>query len=313
MLRIQLRRLMTLPRRWAAVCLGIILAACAPILGPAQAQGNGALTQTQIRELMARVAAQQHRNDDALTLYERREHRVARRREEDTAASEDKLFRVVPTGTGTLKLLLAERGKAVSSAYYREQLRHLEQVLVWALEPGESKQRGRVQKFERRNKERYETVEAAKNAFNCSWLGREERSGVALVKLQCEPNPAFEPATRAQEMFMHARAVLWIEPREAQLVRVEADTTRDVSIGGGMIGKIYKGGRFVMEQERVANGTYLPTLFRYDVKGRKFVFGFELHESISITQYQSIGPPAEALAAIRRELNGAQASLILQP
>ena len=48
---------------------------------------------------------------------------------------------------------------------------------------------------------------------------------------------------------------------------------------------------------------WLPSLYEYDFQGRKFLFGFETHEHTEITQYHRIGPPQEALAAVRRELS----------
>ena len=104
-------------------------------------------------------------------------------------------------------------------------------------------------------------------------------------------------------MFQHARATLWVEPEAGQIVRVEAELTYDLSIGAGVFGKVYSGGRFVMEQALIADGTWLPVQFQYDFRGRRFVFGFELHEATVATQYKRIGPPAEALAAVRSEIN----------
>ncbi len=267
-------------------------------------QQNGALSAAQVKELLARVATNQHRNDEALMLYERRENRVTRKKEEDRVPEEDKLFRVVPTGTGTVKLVLEEDGKAVSKENYQQQLRYLEQALAWALDPGESKQKSRVQKWERRSKDRYDSVEAARDAFVCSWAGQEERDGRALIKLSCVPNPSFKPDTRTQEMFMHAQATLWVDPRSAQLARVEAQLANDLPVGGGILGKAYRGSSFVLEQAEVAPNIWLPTRIFYNLHGRKFVFGFSLHEETTASQYRRIGPPAEALAAVRAEMSG---------
>lgn len=286
------------------VLLPLLLLIIAPGVRAGAAQQNGALTPGQVTDLLARVAANQHRNDEALLLYERREHRVTRKKEEDRVPEEDKLFRVVPTGTGTVKLLLEENGKPVTQENYRNQLRYLEQALAWALDPAESKQKSRVQKWQRRAKERYDSVEAARNAFACSWAGREEREGRMLVKLACIPNPSFKAETRSQEMFQHAQATLWVEPRSAQLARVEAQLANDLPVGGGLLGKAYRGSSFVLEQAEIAPNVWLPTRIFYNLHGRKFVFGFSLHEETTASQYRRIGPPAEALVAIRAEIAG---------
>lgn len=274
----------------------------------ASASDAAPLSAAEMRALVERVVANQHRNDEALGLYQRREHRMVWKSEERQKVQEDKLYRVVPTGTGTIKLLLADRGKPPSAADYRKQLLYLEQALVWALDPHESKQKQRVDKWEKKVKERRETVEAVLSAFHFKWLGREIRDGRTLVKLRFEPAPEYEPTSRATDMLAHSVADVWIEPDAAQLVRVEAQLARDFNIAAGIFGKVYKGGIFTMEQAPVAEGVWLPVEMRYDFKGRKFVFGFDLHEQIRSSEYHRIGPPAQALAAVRRELTGPRAS-----
>jgi len=59
----------------------------------------------------------------------------------------------------------------------------------------------------------------------------------------------------------------------------------------------------VLEQAEVQPGIWLPTFYQYDFVGRKFLFVFEIHERREESRYQRIGPPNEALIAIRRELS----------
>jgi hypothetical protein len=287
----------------------LVLCACAALALAATAdvprQDSRPLSPDEILALVDRTISNQHRNDDALAEYERREHRQARKDESDTQLSEDKTFRVIPTGTGTLRLLLEENGQPVPSELHRRQLRDLEQALLWALDPAESKQKRRVDKFDKRSRERTEMVDAIRDAFLFTWQGREASNGRALVRLLLEPNPAFKPRSRNTEMFRHARAVVWIDEAAAQMVRIEAETATDISIGGGILGKIYRGGRFVLEQSQVAEGVWFPVRYEYNFAGRKFLFGFELHEVTLASAYRRIGPPKEALAAVRHELNNA--------
>lgn len=283
--------------------LALAVSCSMAIAGTAPPRDDKPLSTQEMRALVERVAANQHLNDAALAEYERREHRTRHKEETDERAEEDKVFRVVPTGTGTLRLILEDRGRPVSRDYYWEQLRELEKTLVWALNPDEPKQRPRVQKWNRRVKERAETVDAVREAFVPTWLGRETRGGRQLLKLQLDPDPRFNATSRTTEMFAHLRAVIWVEPVSAQLVRVEAEVVRDIAVGGGVLGKVYRGGKFVMEQAEVADGVWLPMRIQYNFKGRKFVFGFEMHEVTETARYARIGPPQTALAAIRRELN----------
>ncbi len=293
----------------AMLAAGLLLPAAAQPAAPAR--DTAPLSAAEMRALVERAIANQHRSDEALNLYERREHRVAWDSEERKKVEEDKLFRVLPTGTGTVKMALAERGRPTPPDDFRKQLQYLEQALVWALNPAESKQKQRVEKFEKKQAERRETVDAVLEAFDFTWLGRESHDGRRLVKLRLDPRPGYNAPSRATSLFTHATAVVWIEPQSAQLVRIEAELARDFSIGGGIFGKVYKGGRFVIEQAPLGNGEnniWLPVELSYDFRGRKFVFGFSLHEQTHASGYRRIGPPAQALAQIRRELNAATAA-----
>jgi hypothetical protein len=293
----------------AALAAAGIFPVARPVAAPAQ-QDSAALSGAEIRALVGRVISNQHRNDEAIAEFERFEHRLSRKKE-DARPDEDRLYRVVPTGTGTLKLVVEENGQPVGAEFYRKQLRDLEQALVWALDPQETRQKHRVQKWERRRKERRETVDAARDGFVFTWGGWETRNGRSLVRLLAEPNPAFRSASRNTDLFRHARGAIWVDPESAQLARLEADLASDFSIGAGVLGKVYRGGRFVIEQAEAAPGVWLPTRIQYDFRGRKFVFGFELHEITETARYRRIGPPQEALAAVRAELragNGAPSS-----
>jgi hypothetical protein len=296
-------------RGFQLLWLGAALVAVCAVPAPAtRAPAETPLTPAEVRALVERAIANQHRNDEALNLYERREHRMAWKTEEQQKVEEDKLFRVVPTGTGVIRVVLAERGQPASSAELRKQLQYVEQALVWALDPRDSKQKSRVEKFAKKQAERRETVDAVLAAYTFTYLGRERRNGRELVKLRFDPHPDYKHTSRATHMLAHATATVWIEPQAAQLARLEAELERDFSVGGGIFGKVYKGARFVIEQAPVENGVWLPVEVSYNFRGRKFVFGFELHEQTRASDYRRIGPPAQALAQIRRELHAAQAS-----
>ena len=86
------------------------------------------------------------------------------------------------------------------------------------------------------------------------------------------------------------------------MVRGEAHITRDISFGGGILGKLYRGGVFSMEQSEVAPGIWEPTRYQYDFGGRKFLFSFDEHQVVEASHYRRVGPPKEALTLVQNEL-----------
>ena len=270
------------------------------------AEGRRSLLPQEVLALMERAIANQHRNDAALEEYERLERRLERKRSKDESVAEDKTFRVSPTGTGALRLLVEENGQPVNPEFYRKQLRDWEQALVWALDPNEPRQKRRVEKWAKRSRERAELVDAVREAFRFTWLGNDFLDGRTLVKFRLDPQPGFKPHSRNTQLLSNVRATLWIDEPAAQVAKLEAEIIHDISFGGGVAGKVYHGGRFAMEQIEVAQGIWLPSRYQFEFEGRKFLFGFEVHEAIKVRGYRSIGPPSQALAVVRRELNNTQ-------
>ncbi|HEV2615411.1 MAG TPA: hypothetical protein VGU63_02240 [Candidatus Acidoferrales bacterium] len=276
------------------------------------ASDQTALTTEQIRGLLGRVIANQHRNDVALDTFERLEHHVERNGS-DRRITEDKLYRVVPTGSGNLKLLVKENNQAVPPNEYRRQLREWERVLEIAIHANDPRELASVAKQKKKLKDRERLINSVAGAYLFTWAGREMRDGRLLERIQLSPNPAYQPRGDSTDWLVHARAMLWIDPSAAQLVRADAEIIRDISIGGGILGKVYRGGHFIMEQVPVAQGLWEASLYQYDISGRKFLFTFTLHEVTSLAHYRLIGAPDQALLVVRDDLANCCSTFIGDP
>jgi hypothetical protein len=275
---------------------------------PVHAQSpSGEFSPAALRTLVDRVAANQHRNDDALELFERIERRVMRQASKASSPGDDKAWRVIPWGTGNIRLLIEDAGKPVDAALYHKQLREVVQSLDSPANSNPARLKQEEEKSAHRKRERASLVDAAKDAFIYTFLGRESRNARTLLKFSAEPNPNYKPASRNTSFFANVRAIAWLDEASSQIVRFEAEIFKDISVGGGIIGKVYRGGRFVLEQEEVAPGIWLPTLYQFDFDGRKFLFSFDVHETTTVSRYRRVGPLNEALVTLRRELSSGSA------
>lgn len=270
--------------------------------------GNPAPSAEQIRSLIHRAIENQHRDEHALEEFERTEHRIARKGENAEILT-DITERLVPSGSGTVKLKLAENGMAVPPESYRGELEFAVHALELAIHPNDRYSED-LAKFERRRHEHDELVDTAEKAFRVTWAGRETRTDPGsphgartYMKFLLDPDPDYKPINRFAASFQHCRATLWVDEEAAQFARLEGDVDTDIPFAGGIAGKVYRGGRVVMVQEEEAPGTWLPTLFTYDVDGRKFVMPFGIHERTEITHYRRVGPPSQSIEIMRNELN----------
>jgi hypothetical protein len=251
------------------------------------------------RALVERVVANQHRNDRALYEYERVERRVGYR---DDAVDSDETYRLVPTGTGRLSLLIERGDQPVSPGYYQKELRDWQEVLRHAVDPNDPREQHSKQVQEKRDRERTELIDAIGRAFRCTWLGEEEVNGRKLAHIALDPDPSFQPTTRETEMLRHVRASAWIDVEAGQLVRGRADITSDISVASGVAGKIYSGGWFEIEQTQAAPGVWLPARIEYSIRGRKFLFSFTEHKLEASSRYRHIGTARQALEVVRRDI-----------
>jgi hypothetical protein len=269
---------------------------------PAQQTPGAPPSTEQIEARAQKLVANQHRNDTALEEYERIEHQVSRTGGDNPRVLEDRTFRIVPTGSGTLKILLETDGRAVDPAEYRKQLQSWVDVLSLMLKPDDPRTKTAYAKWQKKQQDRAELVDASRQAFSVNWTGREERNGRDCDVLDLQPNASFHPHTLFQEGMTHVVAKIWVDRDSNQMVRAEAHLLRDVSFGGGILGKLYRGGVFSLEQAEVTPGLWLPSRYQYDFTARKFLFTFEEHQYIEVSQYHRDGPPKQALAIAQSEL-----------
>jgi hypothetical protein len=289
-----------------AACLAAPAASLRPGEQDKTVSRNPAPSADQLQSLISRIIENQHRNDRALEEFERVERVISRKDSPTSPIVTDRTNRIIPSGTGITRFEIALNGAPISKEAYRRNLQIAIDALELALHPSE-RERQDLAKFEKRRRDRADIVDTAMKAFRFSWAGRETLGSQTFAKILLDPDPNFKPATRLAAVFEHVNVVMWVDESQAQVARIEADITSEITFGGGIFGKVNRGGHFVMEQSEIEPGIWLPKVSVYDLDGRKFLFGFGLHEKTEITQYRRLGPPAQAVEMIREELRNLSA------
>ncbi|MGA8367890.1 MAG: hypothetical protein ACLQMT_11300 [Candidatus Acidiferrales bacterium] len=272
---------------------------------PAQAVSPGnpqAPSDAEMTARAQRLIANQHKDDDALDEYERIERVVDRTGGPNPRTLQDRTYRVVPDGGGPFKILLKENGRTIDPAEYRKELQTWRDTLDVMLKSGDSRAQTAKEKYAKKKHDRADLVDAMQQAFTAKWLRQETRDGRVCDVIELDPDPNFHPHSIFQEALQHAMVTIWVDHGADQLVYGEAHITRDISVGGGILGKLYRGSVFSMEQAEVTPGIWEPTRYQYDFMGRKFLFPFEEHQFVETSRYRVIGSPRQALAVVEDEL-----------
>jgi len=91
---------------------------------------------------------------------------------------------------------------------------------------------------------------------------RERFRGRDVVVFDFEPDPNFDfkNAKSFLKFFGKTAGVMWIDERDKQVARIEAYLFDNFKIGGGFLANLKKGATFAIEQERVNDEIWLPTV-----------------------------------------------------
>lgn len=240
------------------------------------------------------------RTEKAMYLYERMEREESWKDPAKSQPDHTQISRVFPAGTGIDHILLDNDGKRIDDATYRKELEQLSKSLEWAAASGHDQDKAYA-KIDKKLKERYDLIDATRNAFIYTFAGREIREGRPLLKFRIEPNPGFKPQSRNANLLTKVKGYVWIDEATSQLARVEGQIIDDISFGI-FLGKIYKGSHFMQERYPDPSGVWLPAVSEYDFDGRKIFSSISIHQKTYYTNYRRVGPPREALPLLRSEL-----------
>ncbi len=283
------------------VCLVGSLFLGQEVAGQADGQTPGeTASSAEKSDLFEKVVSNQKRTDEELDLYERIERLETRKTGSDDRPGEVKVWRIFPASVSNDKIPLSAEGKPINPESYRAELQKLEKLLVWATQNG-SAQDEALAKMARKRKERDDLIEATHAAFIFTLVGHGMRGERSLAKYSMVPNPKYKPTSRNATLLTRVKGYVWIDEQAKELAKVEGEVSEDISLAL-FLAKVYKGSHFMQERYEIEPGVWLPTYEQYDFDGRKFLMPFSIHERTTYTNYHRVGPPKEALEAVRGEL-----------
>jgi hypothetical protein len=93
------------------------------------------------------------------------------------------------------------------------------------------------------------------DAFLYTYAGTDRGpSGEQLVHLKFKPNPKFEPPNHETAVYQGMEGDMIIDRSAMRIAKIDGTLFKDVDFGWGILGKLYKGGRFRIVQRDVGGG-----------------------------------------------------------
>ena len=93
------------------------------------------------------------------------------------------------------------------------------------------------------------------------------------VVFDFRPRPGFKSSNRQEELISKLVGVVWIDPADRQVMRLEARLAEGFKMGGGLLVNLKPGAAMVMEQTRMVEGVWLPRLAQINLSVKVLLFG----------------------------------------
>jgi hypothetical protein len=101
------------------------------------------------------------------------------------------------------------------------------------------------------------------------------------------PRAGYKPRNDVESIVQKLTGIIWIDPLEKQVVRLEARLTDSYKVGGGLLASIRPGTAFVFEQQRMEDGVWLPVFSQVNVTAKILVFkGLEINVTQEFSNYK---------------------------
>ena len=203
----------------------------------------------------------------------------------------------IGTPQGIAELLLSVNGKP-PTAQQREKNDRFLARLATDVRFQQSRLKDQRQDTRRRNS----VIKNLPKAFIFTLLGRTKDG---FIHLKFRPDPNFQPSSRQASVLEGMAGELWVDPSSQRMVKVDGTLIKDVTIGWGFLARLYKGGRFLMEQSKGPGGTWHQELLSVDFDGSILIFkSLHIHEKEIRCCFEKVPDNltiAEAVEMLRRE------------
>jgi hypothetical protein len=159
---------------------------------------------------------------------------------------------VVRTPQGGLSNTLLIDGRPLTAEERRKDNEKLEK---FANNPDARRRRREANKADDKRAETMLT--SLPDAFLYTYTGTDRGpSGEELIHLKFRPNPNFDPPNHETMVYLGMQGDLTIDRKAMRIARIDGTLFKDVDFGWGILGRLYKGGRFVIIQRDVGGGDW---------------------------------------------------------
>jgi hypothetical protein len=108
-----------------------------------------------------------------------------------------------------------------------------------------------------------------------------------VIVFDFRPRPGFKPSNRGESLASKLSGVIWVDPSERQVMRLEGRLVDAFKMGGGLLASVKEGSAFIFEQTRLDEGVWLPRYSQVNASARIMLFaGMSINETHEFSDYK---------------------------
>jgi hypothetical protein len=190
-----------------------------------------------------------------------------------------KVYEVFPLpNREPVQKLISENGVPLSSERAAKEDRRIQEEFAKAEREKEKDQKKVAQRRAEREKKKAEGDESTDiSTFlkACEFVSprRETLGGREAIVFDFRPRNGFKPKNSEESLIAKLIGVVWIDPIDKQVIRLEARLAEGFKMAGGLLVSLKPGAALVMEQTRMVQGVWLPKLAQINLSVKVLLFG----------------------------------------
>ncbi len=227
---------------------------------------------------------------------------------EERTARGPETHEVIETRSWTIERLVLKNGRPLARVEQEREERRLRNLLTSP---------ARLQAFQREQLSRKERlrafIAAFPQAFSCQYDdAAQENPPQGFVRLRFHPNPRFICRSWELRPLQGMEGTLLIEPTAARLAWMDARFFRDVDFGGGLLGRIDRGGTFQFEQQPLGDNHWAITTLAMHFNKRVFLANIRVDSVTKTSAFRCVPKDMSLQQGVQRLLEQTQPTVALR-
>ena len=246
--------------------------ATAPVTKPAAVvmpNSPGALTAEQMRNLIAKVAANDMENDKRQRDYTYIERDVTNSVDKKGRAkdSESETYEVLNIYGEQVQRLIEKNDKPISDKEAAKQEEKIQKIINKRKNESEKDREKRAEREAKDREEGRQFEREVVDAYNFTYLGTELVGDREAWMISAEPRPGFVPHMKYANYLPKFHGRIWIDKADLQMSKMDVEALDTVS-WGLFLARFHKGSHIMIEQTRINDEVWLPRQvnFKIDVR-----------------------------------------------